>query len=133
MQLDQTVQALAENVEKAMDSLYKFQGSLLGSNNAENDRIREVFMSLRQEIKKQWEDLRAYLHRCHAFAADVFMLSKVLGDTKVLERKEVLTDMVESAEELQNLSKVLEAFLSASGSHTSSRTNLLHKRSNLAD
>lgn len=120
-----------------MDSVYKFQKSLLNRNNADNDRIREVFMILREGLKKQWEDLRAYLHRCHAFAAEVFMLNEVLGDTKVVERKEILTDILESAEELQKLSSELKssevsrAFLSASALHVSSEADLLFKISNL--
>jgi len=123
--LDQTLEALAKNVEKAVSSLVKFQSFLLNRSNADQSHIYEVFMTLRRELKKQWEDLCAYLYRCYAFAADAFKLNKLLGDAKVKEKKEILTDMVESAKELRRLSEELMerkargSFLSASASDAS--------------
>jgi hypothetical protein len=98
--LGRTVTALAADVEKVMVSLYNLQKSLNGTNTSS-------FSHVRKGLKDQWEMLRAYLQRCHAFGVDVLMLKDALVGNKE-DLMEFLGEMVASANELRQLSETLK-------------------------
>jgi len=120
--LDVPVSSLAANVENAMVALYNLQTSLI--NRSGTAAVGGVFTELRKGLKIQWENDRVYLQRCHAFGADVFILKDALGTENAEDLMEFLLGMVDSAEELKNLSSQLK---STAVSEAFSKVNSLQK------
>ena len=118
------VKELAENVQTAMVSLYDLQNSFNNTAIADPHVFRSAFSELRKQLREQWEELRVYLQRCHAFGEDVSTLQDAFGTEDVADCLEFLTDMADSAKELRspNNKDVSAAFQSVKDLHTSSAT-----------
>jgi hypothetical protein len=125
--LDALVSSLAANVETAMVALYNFQTAFI--NRSDTAAVGGTFTELRNQLKIQWENLRVYLQKCHAFGADVFVLKDALGTEDAEDLIEFLVGMVDNAEELKNLSSQLK---STAVSTAFSKLNVLQK-SGMAD
>ena len=90
-----------------MVSLYNLQTHIINRDGTNTTASEVDFTELRKDLRAQWENLRIYLQRCHAFGADVFMLKEAFGTETTQDLTEFLGEMAASAEELQGHSKDL--------------------------
>jgi hypothetical protein len=111
--LDEAVTELKANVEAAMLSLYNLQTYIINRGGPNPTASEGGFTELRKDLRTQWENLRIYLQRCHAFGADVFMLKEAFRTETAHDLTEFLSEMAASAEELRGYSKdLLENYIS---------------------
>ena len=90
-----------------MASLYDLQTATINAQNRESSPPSNVFRTVRQTLRAEWETLLAFFKNCHAFGEDITFLKESMGKESPEDCLHFLQELGEASAELVDTAKGL--------------------------
>jgi hypothetical protein len=85
-----------------MVSLYDLQTATINAENQDDESasLSDVFRTIRQTLRAEWETLMAFFKSCHAFGEDIAFLNESMGKESFEDCLNFLQELGEASAEL---------------------------------